>query len=179
MGNAPTNVNAGMKVAITDASVFFDLYKIELLPEFFGLDIEIYTTDFIFNEILQSDERSLFETFCRSNKLKIIVIDETEREKISEMNLCFGNKSLADRTAIFKAKQMDCILLTCDKKLTKEAKRQGIEVHGSIWIVCQLLENKKLEPDIAIDRLELLKETNSWLPLEAINNVINNLKGLR
>lgn len=55
-----------MKVAITDVSVLFDLYNVGVLPEFFGLDIEIYTTDFIYNEILQSNEKVEFELFVRS-----------------------------------------------------------------------------------------------------------------
>ena len=165
-----------MKVAITDASVFFDLYKIELLPEFFGLDIEIYTTDFIFNEILQSDERVLFETFCRSNQLKIIIIDELEREQISVMDLKYSNSSIADRTAIFKARQMNCILLTCDKKLKKEAEYLNLEVHGSIWIIDQLINNNLLENVRALRAFELLKATNAWLPVSEINIRIDRLR---
>lgn len=165
-----------MKVAITDASVFFDLYNIEVLPEFFALDLEIFTTDFIYNEILNSDERTLFETFNRSNQLKIINIDETERELILNMELKFSNNSIADRTAIFKAKQMDCILLTCDKKLKKEAIHHNIIVHGSIWIIDQLVENEILKTERAIEIFGLLKVSNAWLPISDIDIRINNLK---
>lgn len=167
-----------MKVAIADASVFFDLYKISVLPEFFGLDMEIYTTDFIYNEILRSEERALFETFCRSNQLKIIIIDELEREQISVMDLKYSNNSLADRTAIFKARQMDCILLTCDNKLKKEAEHQHIEVHGSIWIIDQLIDKNLLDIERAIGTLELLKELNAWLPVKEIYVRIESLRKL-
>lgn len=165
-----------MKVAIADASVFFDLYKISVLPEFFGLDMEIYTTDFIYNEILRSEERALFETFCRSNQLKIIIIDELEREQISVMDLKYSNSSLADRTAIFKARQMDCNLLTCDNKLKKEAEHLNVEVHGSIWILDQLIDNNVLETGRAIVSFELLKATNAWLPINEIDLRIDRLK---
>ena len=36
-----------MKIVITDVSVFFDLYHLQVLPEFFSLNLEIHTTDFV------------------------------------------------------------------------------------------------------------------------------------
>ena len=84
-----------MKVAITDVSVLFDLYNVGVLPEFFGLDLEIYTTDFIYNEILHSAEKNEFEIFVRSGQLKIIVVEDNERlcgVKVQRRN---GNNSPA------------------------------------------------------------------------------------
>ena len=46
-----------MKLIITDSSVFFDIIKIQALPEFFALDFEICTTDFVKDEILESEQR--------------------------------------------------------------------------------------------------------------------------
>jgi len=40
-----------MKLIITDTNVFFDLISIGALPEFFALDFDICTTDFVINEI--------------------------------------------------------------------------------------------------------------------------------
>ena len=47
-----------MKLIITDSSVFFDIIKIQALPEFFALDFEICTTDFVKGEILESEQRA-------------------------------------------------------------------------------------------------------------------------
>ncbi len=52
-----------MRLVITDVSVLFDIYHIRALPEFFALDFEICTTDFVRNEILQT-------LLSRSNKAK-------------------------------------------------------------------------------------------------------------
>jgi predicted nucleic acid-binding protein len=166
-----------MKVAITDVSVLFDLFNVGVLPEFFGLDIEIYTTDFIYNEILQSDEKSEFELFVRSGQLKIIVVDDAEQETISNMNLTFSIRSLADKTALFKAMQMQCILLTCDDKIKKEAIKQNLEVHGSIWIIDQLFENEIIDTKRAIEVIESLIKSNSWLPLDELDRRLNMYKG--
>lgn len=58
-----------MKLVVTDVSVFFDLFAIKLLPEFFALDWEIITTDIVYNEIIQQNQKSEFEVFVRSHRL--------------------------------------------------------------------------------------------------------------
>jgi len=40
--------------------VFFDMMDIEVLPEFFGLDFEICTTDFVVAEIKYQDQADQF-----------------------------------------------------------------------------------------------------------------------
>jgi len=61
-----------MKVVVTDVSVFFDLFEIQVLPEFFALGWEIHTTDFVYNEILQADQKEVFEVFERSKRVENI-----------------------------------------------------------------------------------------------------------
>lgn len=178
MGNAKTNVDDGMKVAITDVSVLFDLFNVGVLPEFFGLDIEVYTTDFIYNEILQSDQKHEFEIFVRSGKLKILDVDETEQEIISTMELTYTNRSIADKTALFKAVQMRCMLLTCDDKLKKEANKHELEVHGSIWVIDQLAEKEIIDKQRVVKVIEALKITNAWLPVEELDKRLNKYRGI-
>jgi len=55
-----------MKLIITDSSMFFDIIKIQALPEFFALDFEICTTDFVKGEILESEQREQIEMFMGS-----------------------------------------------------------------------------------------------------------------
>jgi hypothetical protein len=52
-----------MKLIITDANVLFDIIDIDALPEFFALDFEICTTDFVVQEILESDQKEKIESF--------------------------------------------------------------------------------------------------------------------
>ncbi len=57
-----------MKLIITDSSVFFDIIKIQALPEFFALDFEICTTDFVKGEILESEQKKQIEIFIHCQK---------------------------------------------------------------------------------------------------------------
>ena len=77
---------------------------------------------------------------------------------------------------LFKAMQLKCPLLTCDEKLKKEAIDNGIEVHGSIWVVTELESQKIIDTNKAIELLETLKMVNSRLPMQEIDRIIKNLK---
>jgi predicted nucleic acid-binding protein len=165
-----------MKVVITDVSVFFDLYHLQVLPEFFALDLEIHTTDFIYNEIVNSEQRSEFEVFERSKKLHIIKITPEDEHEIQIMPLSRSNRSFPDKTVLWKAKQLECTLLTCDNKLRNEAIKHGIEVHGSIWVLSELVENKIITPTKGVELLEKMKIVNARLPIDEIDSLIKQLK---
>ena len=71
---------------------------------------------------------------------------------------------------------MDCPLLTGDKKLRLEAEDQGIEVHGTIWVIESLVENEMISKAKGIQLLESLKHVNSSLPFDEIDMLIRRLK---
>jgi predicted nucleic acid-binding protein len=165
-----------MKVVITDVSVFFDLYQLQVLPEFFALDLEIHTTNFVYNEIIHSEQRNEFELFVRGKKLHIIRITTEEEQEIHSMPLSRSNRSFPDKTVLWKAKQLKCALLTCDNKLRIEAIEQGLEVHGSIWVLSELIEYSLISKAKGIELLELMKVVNARLPLAEIDKLIKQLK---
>lgn len=165
-----------MKVVITDVSVFFDLYALQVLPEFFALDLEIHTTDFVYNEIVHSEQKHEFEVFERSKKLHIIKISAQDEIQIKTMKLSRSNKSFPDKTVLWKAIQLRCLLLTCDNKLKNEAKSQGIEVHGSIWVISELIKQNIITKPKGIELLELMKKVNTRLPFDEIDRLVRGLK---
>jgi predicted nucleic acid-binding protein len=165
-----------MKVVITDVSVFFDLYSLQILPEFFALDLEIHTTSFVFNEITQVEQISEFNIFERAQKLKILSISAEEEAEIRRLKIYNSNKSFPDISMLWKALQLNCTLLTCDNKLRKEAELHGIIVHGSIWVILQFAENEIITKEKAIILLEKMKLVNNRLPVDEIEKQINLLE---
>ena len=55
-----------MKLIITDTNIFFDIISIGALPELFNLDYEINTTEFVIEEIKQSDQKEAIEVFIKA-----------------------------------------------------------------------------------------------------------------
>lgn len=165
-----------MRLFITDVSVLFDLFHVEALPEFFALDVEICTTAFVYNEIIQVDQKGIFESFKRSHQLKVLEFAEEELAQLEEFKTNWSNKSIGDRSIIWKATQLNAIVLTCDAKLKKEAEFQKIEVHGSIWVIAELEMQGIIDKGKAIDLLKQLKTVNSRLPFNEIEQIIKHLK---
>lgn len=165
-----------MKLIITDVSVLFDLFHIKVLPEFFELDVEICTTIFVYNEIVQQQQIEKFETFKRTQKLIVLDLLPEEEEQVINFKVKRNLKSIPDKTMLWKAIQLKCPLLTCDDKLRREAIDNGIEVHGSIWVVTELEKHKIIGTEKTIELLEQLKKINSRLPVDEIDKIIKRIK---
>lgn len=161
-----------MKVVVTDVSVFFDLFEIQVLPEFFALDWDILTTDFVYNEIQQADQKEVFEVYERNNRLKILSFSSEEVTEVRNFETRLSIRSIADKTILWKALQLKATLLTCDKKLRKEAEAHSIEVRGSIWVIEQLVGNDIINATRGIRLLEELRMTNNRLPIDLIDRLI-------
>src|ERR1035437_8706363 len=165
-----------MKLIITDSSVFFDIIKIQALPEFFALDFEICTTDFVRGEILESEQGEQIEMFIRSHQLTVFVLSEKKIEEVENFKTKRFFKTLIDKTVLWKAKQLKCPLLTGDAKLRSEATDQGIPVHGSLWVIRMMVESNVVTANAGIEFLEKLKVSNDRLPLDEIEKLIKKLK---
>ncbi len=165
-----------MKLIITDTNIFFDIISIGALPEFFSLDYEIYTTVFVIEEIKRSDQKEAIEVFIRAKEINVIDLTAEEVGEIYGFRTNRYFKGITDKSVLWKALQLDCPLLTGDKKLRKEAEEQGVEVHGSIWVVECLVNNGLIDKEKGIQLLESLKNVNSTLPIDEIDKLIRDFK---
>jgi len=165
-----------MRLFITDTNVLFDVIKIGVLPEFFNLDFEICTTVFVIAEILPTPQRDLVETFIRAKKLTVFEFSAEEVEAVKNFDAERNLKRFTDKSVIWKSHQMNCPMITGDKKMREVAEKMGIEVHGSIWVIDELVSKMLISKEKAIMLLEQLRITNSWLPKDEIEKRINDLK---
>jgi len=166
-----------MKLFITDTNVFFDLMNIEALPEFFGLNFEICTTDFVVNEILRLEQAEQIQNFIRSKQLLVFSFSSDEIDEVVSLKTKRMLRRIADKSVLWKALQLKCTLLTGDKCLRNEAEENGLEVHGSIWVVMKIVDAKILSAVKGIELFEKLKIVNDSLPKEEIEKLIKKLKG--
>ncbi len=164
-----------MKLLITDVSVLFDLYTLKVLNAFFELEFEICITLFVYEEIVNTEQLQEFETFKQNGKLNVLHIDQVELEQILQFKTKRYLKSLPDKTILWKALQLKCPILTCDEKLRQEAKDNGIEVHGSIWVILEFWKQRIVEKNDTITLLEKLKQINLRLPVSEIDKLIRNM----
>lgn len=110
-----------MRIIITDTNVFFDMMDIEVLPDFFGLDFEICTTDFVVDEIKHYEQAEQIQNFIRSKKLTVFSFSSEELDQVATIKTKRNLRRIADKSVLWKAKQLECRLLTGDKNLRCEA----------------------------------------------------------
>jgi len=176
LGIPKIDETTGMKLIITDTNIFFDIISIGALPEFFSLDYEICTTAFVIEEIIRSDQREVIEVFIRAKEIIVIDFSAEEIGQIYGFKTEKNFKGITDKSVLWKSIQLGCPLLTGDRKLRLEAETQGVEVHGTIWVITSLVENGLIDKAKGIKLLELLKEVNSSLPFDEIDRLIRSYK---
>ena len=121
-----------MRIIITDTNVFFDIMDIEVLPDFFGLDFEICTPDFVVDEIKRFEQAEQIQNFIRSKKLTVFSFSSEEIEQVIAIKTKRNLRRIADKSVLWKAQQLECRLLTGDKNLRGEAEDSGLVVNGII-----------------------------------------------
>jgi rRNA-processing protein FCF1 len=153
------------KIAINDANILIDLHLIHLIDKFFQLPFNFHTTQLILSE-LEPEQLNKLQPFLET---EILTIRHLSREEIDSLeSLTSQSKKLSrqDLSIYFYAKQIgeNCLILTGDNRLRKEAERQNLEAHGILWVFQQMIDEKILTAQKAIDKLMELERVNFWLP---------------
>jgi rRNA-processing protein FCF1 len=161
-----------MKIVINDANILIDLAKLELLNEFSELDFEMYTTDFVFEE-LNAEQKSPINKLIESESLNLIQTEELEDyQGITQLLNSSTGLSFEDCSVWYYSQKFNGTLLTGDGKLRKEVKKNGIEVRGIIYLFDELLKQNKIDFERAIIKIEELKLLNNRLPKKEIDKRI-------
>lgn len=152
------------RIAVQDANVLIDLELAGLFDLWFQTGIETHTTDLIRAELDRgghSQALAYFESgHVREHRLSfddMLAVSELERE--------IGSKAkFNDCSVIFLALKLGAMLISGDKPMRKAGKERQIEVHGTLWILDQLVERKLLPSGIAASKLEHLRSLDRFFP---------------
>ncbi len=147
-----------MKLAVTDACIFIDLYDLQLTAQFFSLNLEVHTSVDVLNELFENQQQML-AAFQSVGKLTAHIIREEDKLIIL---LTPYPKSLSDsdKTVLYLANKLDAIVLSSDKTVRNAAKNNGIDYHGMIWIFDQLVSNNLISKTAASAKLQQLITSN-------------------
>ncbi len=147
-----------MKITITDACVFIDLYNLELIKNFFLLELEVHTSKDVFNELYDYQQDALRE-FIVVGKLIVHTLQDFERSDLLKLGL---PKSLSqnDKTVIYLAIKLNAKILSSDNLVRKQAGERAIECHGMLWILDQLILIDLIDISLATNKLRSLLSEN-------------------
>lgn len=147
-----------IKIVVTDACIFIDLYDLGLIASFFELEIEIHTTTSVYFE-LYSEQQQVLKAYQSANRL---IIHNLTKEDFIQIHSKPYPKSLSetDKSVLHIANKLNACVLSSDKTVRNCAKNKEIEYHGMIWIFDQLVHANILTMPEAASKLSELVTTN-------------------
>jgi len=147
-----------LKIAVTDANIFIDLFDVGLMDSFFNLDLEIHTSAAVLYE-LYLEQQEVLETFRSAGKLAVHNLQEQDFVEIYTENY---PKSLseADKSVLHVANRLNACVLSSDKTVRNYAKNKHIEYHGMIWLFDYFVETNSMSTTEARDKLSALVSAN-------------------
>lgn len=161
------------RIVVSDTNIFIDLVKLSILPDLFSLPWEIHTTDFVMNELVDTEQFSDVNSFRENGRLTV------GKHSAEEVQIIFNESGLpgcrlspTDLSVALYAHKNNFSILTGDKRLKDYAQKEGIEVHGILFLFEAMVDNKIIPPDSAINLLTQLQAINKWLPSDIIEKMI-------
>ena len=159
-----------------DACVLFDLMDLGLLDRFFALGLQVVTSPQVVREVARNDQREILAAVIAERKL--VVDSRVTLEDILAVKKMYPGLTFTDCSVFALARQMDGIILSSDKGVRNAAKKNLIEVHGTLWIVELLVQRGEITKTHGIDSLKLLMDVNNRAPVKAIRKLIRDLTDL-
>lgn len=153
-----------MRIAVTDANIFIDLIKLDLLDCMFGLDMEIHTTREVFDQ-LNAEQSAIAETFLHTGELHVYNFSWAELQEIYDLD-CPKGLETADKTVYYYSTKVEAIVLSGDKKLRTFCLNKKLDVKGILWLFDQFVEKEILTKGAAAERIEFLLSFNNRLPID-------------
>lgn len=156
---------------ISDANIFIDLDRVGLLVEFSKLDIDISTSDFVFNELSYQQQ-----LLVKSLKINVHTLEPNELMAFFTQYRGLGQIKISyqDYSIYYFAKKFNAHLLSNDKALRKFSNKNNIEVKGIFYILDLIIEQSSLSHTDLHTAIKKLLD-NSWLPKDEINKRLERL----
>jgi predicted nucleic acid-binding protein len=153
-----------MKVAITDANIFIDLVKLQLLGYLFSIELEIYVTSEVVEQ-LNADQFEKVDSFIQAKALIVYYFTAAEIADIDALKVAKGLE-VADKSVLYLAKKIQAKVLSGDALLRKVCLKNGLEVMGIIWLFDAFVKHGLINYFTAIEKMKMLVSFNNRLPMD-------------
>jgi hypothetical protein len=160
------------RIYISDTNIWIDFGRAGLLDALFALPFTFVSTDFVVSELGHPDPNGLVQ-----RGLVVQDLNEAEVESLFGLMAEHGNSSLADVSCYLVAKAQGHPLLTGDGRLRKQAIKDGLQVHGALWLLDELVAHAVITPAIAAAALQSMLDQGARLPANECSQRIAKWRG--
>jgi predicted nucleic acid-binding protein len=145
-------------VCVVDTSVLIDLHVGRLLRLVFQLPLFLMAPDVLIAELHEPDGELLLDY-----GLARIELSGDDVREVSRLAARYRGPSVNDLFALAAARTMGAFLLTGDKHLRGAAEQEEVPVHGTLWLLDEMLRLVVIPPLVAAQALERMLEKGSRL----------------
>ncbi len=147
---------------IVDTNIFIDLAIGDLLVDFFHLPHRFASPDVIIAEL-----RDPKGSYLADLGLQTLHLDGPQVEDVITLRARHKALSIPDLFAFVASRHHNAILLTGDSGLRQLAEEQGMAVHGTLWVLDELVRLEVIECTKAAFALNKIIEVGGFLPHRA------------
>jgi len=148
---------------VVDASIWIDLHHGNMLVPTMRLQHEYHVPDAVLHEMKVPDATQLLRLGAKKCEL-----DGNRVLSVVALAAKYPAPSRADLFGLEAARMLDAVLLTSDAALRKAAEKEGIIVHGVLWLMDQLVEKGIMTPKARTMALAAMKAAGSRLPADPV-----------
>jgi predicted nucleic acid-binding protein len=147
-------------IYISDTNIWIDFRNAGLLEQIFKLPFTLCCTDFVLHELEDFPHDELL-----AHGLVVESFDSAEIARLFSLKLEHNNSSIADVSCYLLAQESGRPLLTGDGRLRRQAQRDGLQVHGALWLLDRLVEHLIVLPAHAASALQKMMANGARLPV--------------
>jgi predicted nucleic acid-binding protein len=153
------------RLLISDANVLIDLRDGGVLEQMFELPLRFATLDVLMAEELDEDFKDLQSKGLAVLKLQAPGVADAQALIAKHPG---SGCSRIDMLTLALARQEAAPLLTGDQGLRRVAEKEGVEVHGTIWVMEALLEARLIDIPATRGAYAQMRAAGSRLPWDQI-----------
>jgi len=144
-----------------DSSVLFDIQNASI----FGY-VSIFPHKLLVTDIILSNELETIEATTLLNfGFQSVQLNPEEMSALQSYRICYNALSIGDLSCLVYAENNNNIMIVAgDRDLRALALQKHIRVHGSLWILDELIEHGIMPTPKAVTALELMLEHGARLP---------------
>lgn len=160
------------RIYITDTNIWIDLHAGRLVTYTFRLPFLFAAPDVVIAELEEPEGQAIVEL-----GLQVQELSGQEVSHVGELSFRYAAPSRVDLFALVLAKTRDGVLLTGDRELRKAAEQEKVPVHGTLWLIDQLINRRILAFPHATMALERMIVEGRRLPRAECERRLKRWKG--
>lgn len=151
---------------VTDANVWIDLQVANLLADVVKLRVVLVIPDIVHAE-MERVRPEVYEALKRPIDLRDVLVGELDGDGVSlasDLGTTYPKPQRPDLFALAIAKTSNAILVTGDRDLRQAAETEGVEVHGTLWLLKTMVLQSVLAKPRAREALQQMRSSDRRLP---------------